>query len=156
MLLAGWPNNWKQNLTRSIDRWLVPPKPKAKRKSLFRSFASLRPYQFTTPYAKNNYVYLAFIGTFIFVNAALVISRLCEYKHSNGYVMLARACGKEILVFHRYSFLQIICVFIKRLTLLQEDWRLKETISLWLIPLWSFIGNLISIKGNVELIYISF
>ncbi|XP_031835083.2 NADPH oxidase [Nomia melanderi] len=83
-----------ENLSISIDRWLVPPKPKAKQKSLFGSFASLRPYQFTKPYMKNNYVYLAFIGAFIFVNAALFISRLCEYRHSNGYVMLARACGQ--------------------------------------------------------------
>ncbi|XP_076647096.1 NADPH oxidase [Halictus rubicundus] len=83
-----------ENLSISIDRWLVPPKPKPTQKSLFGSFASLRPYQLTKPYMKNNYVYLAFICTFISVNAALFISRLYAYRHSNGYVMVARACGQ--------------------------------------------------------------
>ncbi|XP_076282347.1 NADPH oxidase isoform X2 [Lasioglossum baleicum] len=84
----------RENLSISIDRWLVPPKPKPTQKSLLGSFASLRPYQLTKPYMKNNYVYLAFICSFIFVNAALFISRLYAYRHSNGYVMLARACGQ--------------------------------------------------------------
>ncbi|XP_015430140.1 PREDICTED: NADPH oxidase 5 [Dufourea novaeangliae] len=83
-----------ENLSISIDRWLVPPKPKAKRKSFLGFCASLRPYQLTTPYMKNNYVYLAFIYTFILINATLFISRLYAYRQSNGYVMLARACGQ--------------------------------------------------------------
>jgi len=44
---------------------------------------------------KNNYVYIAFISIFIFINVALFASRLYEYRHHSGYVMLARACGKK-------------------------------------------------------------
>ncbi|XP_076624807.1 NADPH oxidase [Colletes latitarsis] len=83
-----------ENLSISIDRWLVPPKPKAKRKSLLGLFASLRPYQLTRPYIKNNYVYIAFISVFILINVTLFVSRLYEYRRANGYVMLARACGQ--------------------------------------------------------------
>nr|XP_033330474.1 NADPH oxidase 5 [Megalopta genalis] len=83
-----------ENLSISIDRWLVPPKPKVTQRSLLGSFASLRPYQLTRPYMKNNYVYLAFICSLVFVNAALFVSRLYAYRYSNGYVMLARACGQ--------------------------------------------------------------
>lgn len=78
----------------SIDRWLVPPQPKPKRKSAWGIFSSLRPYQLTKPYMKNNYVYIAFISVFILINVALFVSRLYEYRHHSGYVMLARACGK--------------------------------------------------------------
>jgi hypothetical protein len=44
---------------------------------------------------KNNYVYIAFISIFILINVALFASRLYEYRHHSGYVMLARACGKK-------------------------------------------------------------
>jgi len=44
---------------------------------------------------KNNYVYIAFISIFILINVALFASRLYEYRRHSGYVMLARACGKE-------------------------------------------------------------
>ncbi|XP_017753106.1 PREDICTED: NADPH oxidase 5, partial [Eufriesea mexicana] len=83
-----------ENLSISIDRWLVPPKPKSKRKSRLQFLASLRPYQLTKPYMKNNYVYIIFILIFISINVALFATRLSEYRMSNGYVMLARACGQ--------------------------------------------------------------
>nr|XP_012143255.1 PREDICTED: NADPH oxidase 5 isoform X1 [Megachile rotundata] len=83
-----------ENLSISIDRWLVPPKPKLKPKTGLGFLASLRPYQLTKPYMKNNYVYIAFISIFVSINVALFISRLYEYRRSNGYVMLARACGQ--------------------------------------------------------------
>lgn len=77
----------------SIDRWLVPPKPKDKKKSFVGFLTSLRPYQLTKPYMKNNYVYIAFISLFLIVNAALFVSRIFQYRRWNGYVILARACG---------------------------------------------------------------
>lgn len=43
---------------------------------------------------KNNYVYIVFISIFILINITLFVSRLYEYRRSNGYVMLARACGQ--------------------------------------------------------------
>ena len=83
-----------ENLSISIDRWLVPPKPISKKKTGLELFASLRPYQLTKPYMKNNYVYIAFISIFISINIALFASRLYQYRRSNGYVMFARACGQ--------------------------------------------------------------
>ncbi|XP_076766799.1 NADPH oxidase [Xylocopa sonorina] len=82
-----------ENLSISIDRWLVP-KPELKPKTRLELFRSLLPYQLTKPYIKNNYVYIAFISMFILINVVLFVSRLIEYKASNGYVMLARACGQ--------------------------------------------------------------
>ncbi|CAL1686702.1 unnamed protein product [Lasius platythorax] len=83
-----------ENLSISIDRWLVPPQPKPKQSSVLGTFSSLRPYQLTKPYMKNNYVYIAFISIFVLINVALFVSRLYEYRNYSGYVMIARACGQ--------------------------------------------------------------
>lgn len=83
-----------ENLSISIDRWLVPPKPKSEEKSRLEFFTSLLPYQLTKPYIKNNYVYIVFITIFISINVGLFASRLYEYRSTNGYTMLARACGQ--------------------------------------------------------------
>ncbi|KAK4885210.1 hypothetical protein RN001_001481 [Aquatica leii] len=84
-----------ENLSISIDRWLVPPKPKTSSStSCFKKIMSFRPYQLTKPYAKNNYVYLIFLVAFLIANAALFISRSIQYRKSNTYTILARACGQ--------------------------------------------------------------
>ncbi|KAJ8982926.1 hypothetical protein NQ317_004582 [Molorchus minor] len=77
-----------------IDRWLVPPKPKAPPSSIMGKIMSYRPYQLTLPYVKNNYVYLIFLAAFLFVNAALFISRAVQYRESNWFTIFARACGQ--------------------------------------------------------------
>lgn len=78
----------------SIDRWLVPPKPKTTQQSLARKLMSYKPYQLTKPYVKNNYVYLIFFALFVFINVALFVSRAVHYIEHNIYTILARACGK--------------------------------------------------------------
>ncbi|KAK2589308.1 hypothetical protein KPH14_007859 [Odynerus spinipes] len=83
-----------ENLSISIDRWLVPPKPECKKKTFLGFLSSLKPYQLTKPYIKNNYVYLTFITFFIVVNVALFVTRIVQYWHTNGYMILARACGQ--------------------------------------------------------------
>ncbi|KAF5289871.1 hypothetical protein FQR65_LT02005, partial [Abscondita terminalis] len=83
-----------ENLSISIDRWLVPPKPKTSSTSYFKKIMSFRPYQLTKPYVKNNYVYLIFLAAFVFVNCALFISRAVQFRHSNTYTILARGCGQ--------------------------------------------------------------
>ncbi|XP_012271496.1 NADPH oxidase 5 [Orussus abietinus] len=83
-----------ENLSISIDRWMVPPKPKASKRSILGDLPSLRPYQLTKPYIKNNYVYIVFISIYILINLSLFISRAYQYRHFNGYVMIARACGQ--------------------------------------------------------------
>ncbi|XP_003425313.2 NADPH oxidase 5 [Nasonia vitripennis] len=83
-----------ENLTISIDRWLVPPKPEEPTKSYLKFLPQLRPYQLTKPYLKNNYVKLSFISIFVIINFALFASRAYQYRRENGYVILARACGQ--------------------------------------------------------------
>lgn len=87
-----------ENLSISIDRWLVPPKPKAPPASFLGKLIALRPYQLTRPYLKNNYVYLIFLAAFVILNLGLFISRAVQYHNygANGYVIVARACGKPI------------------------------------------------------------
>lgn len=86
-----------ENLSISIDRWLVPPKPKASPTSVLGKIMSYRPYQLSIPYVKNNYVYLVFLFLFTFVNCALFISRAVEYYNipdSTWFTIFARACGQ--------------------------------------------------------------
>ncbi|XP_014213874.1 NADPH oxidase 5 [Copidosoma floridanum] len=83
-----------ENLTISIDRWLVPPKPEEPKQSYKKFLSNLRPYQLTKPYLKNNYVKIAFISTFVLINFALFATRAYQYRRSNGYVIVARACGQ--------------------------------------------------------------
>ncbi|XP_069681708.1 NADPH oxidase 5 isoform X2 [Periplaneta americana] len=83
-----------ENLSISIDRWLVPPKPKPPPRSLLGKMSTLRPYQLSRPYVKNNYVYLIFLTLFAIVNIGLFVSRSIQYRASNGFVIVARACGQ--------------------------------------------------------------
>ncbi|KAL3286019.1 hypothetical protein HHI36_000532 [Cryptolaemus montrouzieri] len=83
-----------ENLSISIDRWLVPPKPQPPPPSFIKKIMSLRPYQLTKPYVKNNQVYLIFLAFFVIVNAALFISRSYQYRKSNWFTIFARACGQ--------------------------------------------------------------
>uniref|UniRef100_A0A0A9XY48 NADPH oxidase 5 n=2 Tax=Lygus hesperus TaxID=30085 RepID=A0A0A9XY48_LYGHE len=83
-----------ENLTISIDRWLVPPKPKSPPTSMMARLSALRPYQLSLPYMKNNYVYLIFAMLFFLVNLVLFVSRSIEYRNHNWFVIFARACGQ--------------------------------------------------------------
>lgn len=78
----------------SIDRWLVPPQPEENHTLLTR-LQKLKPYQLSLPYIKNNYVYLAFLLLYCCVNLGLFISRAIEYSASNGFTIIARACGQN-------------------------------------------------------------
>ncbi|BES91416.1 NADHypothetical protein oxidase [Nesidiocoris tenuis] len=83
-----------ENLSISIDRWLVPPKPKSQPTSLMARISDLRPYQLTLPYMKNNYVYLIFFSGFFLVNIILFVSRGIQYGSYHWFVIFARACGQ--------------------------------------------------------------
>lgn len=84
----------------SIDRWLVPlPQENIKNtkkgtKLTKQYLIKSLPYQLTAPYIKNNYVFITFIAIFTIINAGLFISRAIQYRKSNGFVIMARACGK--------------------------------------------------------------
>lgn len=78
-----------ENLSISIDRWLVPPKPSPppkKRKML--------PYQFSMPYMRNNLVYLAFLGVYAAINTGLFLARLIHFYPMGYLMMFARASGQ--------------------------------------------------------------
>ncbi|XP_053652092.1 NADPH oxidase 5 isoform X1 [Cherax quadricarinatus] len=83
-----------ENLSISIDRWLVPPDLGTKRETFLEKVSKLRPYQMSLPYVKNNYVYIIFLLLYIGVNLGLFISRAIEYKAHNGLTIVARACGQ--------------------------------------------------------------
>lgn len=82
-----------ENLSISIDRWLVPVTPEA------TSHAKKRmnlPHQLSAPYIKNNSVYLVFVTCFILFNLFLFITRGYKFwiKTHSWLVVIARACGK--------------------------------------------------------------
>ncbi|XP_053673530.1 uncharacterized protein LOC128723791 [Anopheles nili] len=80
-----------ENLSISIDRWLVPlPQEDSKKKRKKQPL----PHQLTAPYIKNNYVYLSFLTIFTVINIGLFVSRAIQYRHYNSFVILARACGQ--------------------------------------------------------------
>ncbi|RVE44379.1 hypothetical protein evm_010969 [Chilo suppressalis] len=84
-----------EHLTISIESWLVPPPVAASSsKTLLQRLSKLKPYQLSLPYFKNNYVFLSYLAAFFLVNIGLFVSRAYEYRHSNGFVILARACGE--------------------------------------------------------------
>ncbi|KAF9798205.1 hypothetical protein SFRURICE_003164 [Spodoptera frugiperda] len=83
-----------ENLSISIDRWLVPPKQDPQPVSFKQRLSRLKPYQLSRPYFKNNYVFLTYLGLFSLVNVGLFVARCVEYRKANGFVILARACGQ--------------------------------------------------------------
>lgn len=84
-----------ENLTISIDRWLVPL-PKAAKKGMKEQM----PHQLSVSYMKNNYVFVIFLAIYLLVNLGLFISRGIQYRKSNGFTIIARACGKWFLGFY--------------------------------------------------------
>lgn len=81
-----------ENLSISIDRWLVPlPQESDKKKS---GHTHRLPHQLSTPYIKNNIVYLAFVCVFLIVNLTLFVTRAIQFRKSNYLVIFARACGE--------------------------------------------------------------
>ncbi|XP_052743214.1 NADPH oxidase 5 [Bicyclus anynana] len=83
-----------ENLSISIDRWLVPPNPKKEPNTLRYRLMKMKPYQLSLPYFKNNYVYLSYLFVFFIVNFGLFVARIVEYRESNIFVIFARACGQ--------------------------------------------------------------
>ncbi|KAJ0171651.1 hypothetical protein K1T71_012414 [Dendrolimus kikuchii] len=83
-----------ENLSISIDRWLVPPKAEPEQMTVSQKLSRLKPYQFSVPYIKNNDVYLTYLALFFLVNIGLFVARIVEYRNANYYTIFARACGQ--------------------------------------------------------------
>lgn len=81
-----------ENLSISIDRWLVPITPEATQASKKRMNL---PHQLSAPYIKNNSTYLVFVTLFILFNLFLFITRGLKFwiKTRSLLVVVARACG---------------------------------------------------------------
>ncbi|TRY74386.1 hypothetical protein TCAL_04607 [Tigriopus californicus] len=141
------------NLTISIDRWLVPPKPK-KPGSRWRALTSQVPHQMSIPYLRNNFQFLSFSLILLTINLGLFIGRLWDYRHfknSNGtrnwWIMFARA-GGQCLNFNS--------MFILVLMLRHSITKLREFGLNWLLPLdrhiyfHKVIGRLIFIYSLIH------
>lgn len=84
-----------ENLSISIDRWLVPL-PAATKPPKRTALLDRLPHHFTAAYVKNNYVFLVFLAVYIVINASLFVSRAIQYRDHNGFVIVARACGESL------------------------------------------------------------
>ncbi|XP_065367471.1 uncharacterized protein Nox [Calliphora vicina] len=85
-----------ENLSITIDRWLVPmgqDTPASKSKGSFWQRFPI-PHQLTPAYMKNNHVFVTYLFIYIAVNVCLFISRAIQYRASNIFVIFARACGQ--------------------------------------------------------------
>ncbi|XP_044571616.1 NADPH oxidase 5 isoform X3 [Drosophila ananassae] len=84
-----------ENLSITIDRWLVPIAEDRQPGGAAKSgiWGSL-PHQFSLAYMKNNQVFVTYLFFYIAVNLCLFISRAIQYRASNGFVIIARACGQ--------------------------------------------------------------
>lgn len=94
---------------------MVPPKPPQIDRTVLGFLRSLRPYQFTKPYLKNNYVLMGFLSIFFIINFALFVTRIYQYRDAGCLIMLARACGKLLEKCH-YFLLHFYYRFIIQFT----------------------------------------
>ncbi|XP_067631411.1 uncharacterized protein Nox [Eurosta solidaginis] len=85
-----------ENLSITIDRWLVPITQEApKRKCRWPPWRDIAiPHQLTLAYMKNNQAFVSYLYLYIAINVCLFISRAIQYRASNGFVIVARACGQ--------------------------------------------------------------
>lgn len=100
-----------ENLSISIDRWLVPVTPEAT--SHARKRMNL-PHQLSAPYIKNNSVYLVFVTCFILFNLFLFITRGYKFwiKTHSWLVTIARACGKpQFCIFFKCLLNNYSCTY---------------------------------------------
>ena len=89
----------------SIDRWLVPPKPKRISQAFRDAFSSI-PRQCSFTYVRNNAQLIFFHILFFIINLSLIVSRLVEYRNTinvdgsrNWSIMIARASGQPIFLY---------------------------------------------------------
>ncbi|KAL7741669.1 hypothetical protein ACLKA6_000290 [Drosophila palustris] len=83
-----------ENLSITIDRWLVPIGEEQPASNKTSRLWNTIPHQLTLAYMKNNQVFVSYLFFYITVNLCLFISRAIQYRASNGFVIIARACGQ--------------------------------------------------------------
>ncbi|PRD30244.1 UNVERIFIED_CONTAM: NADPH oxidase 5 [Trichonephila clavipes] len=95
-----------ENLTLSIERWLLPPMETKSTKSIAERVRR----RLTWQHIRNNWTSVAYLFIYFLLNVILFITRAYDYRESNMYVILARACGQ---------CLNFNCAFIVMLVLRQ-------------------------------------
>ena len=93
-----------ENLTLSIGKWLVPPKP-APKKSLKQRMMDKIPQSMSKKYIQNNLPFIGFLMFLIGINLALFIQRAVYFQDfttlsgltPNPFYLLSRACGRTLL-----------------------------------------------------------
>ncbi|KAH8369836.1 hypothetical protein KR093_001096 [Drosophila rubida] len=83
-----------ENLSITIDRWLVPIAEDVPANKNASGLWNKIPHQLTLAYMKNNQVFVTYLFFYIAVNLCLFISRAIQFRESNGFVIIARACGQ--------------------------------------------------------------
>ena len=116
----------------SIDRWLVPPKPKRIIQALKDAFPSI-PRQFSFTYIRNNAQFIIFHILFFVINLSLIVSRLVGFRQTvnvdgsrNWAIMIARAGGQ---------CLNFTCMFVLLPMLRLSVTKLRQKGFNYLLPL---------------------
>jgi len=144
-----------ENLTISIDRWLVPPKPKRITQAFRDAFSSI-PRQWSFTYIRNNAQLIFFHIFFWTINLSLIVSRLVEYRNAinvdgsrNWSIMIARASGQ---------CLNFSCMFVLLPMLRLSVTKLRQKGFNYLLPLDKHVsfhrltGHLIAIYSIIHAI----
>ena len=121
-----------ENLTISIDRWLVPPKPKRIIQAFNDAFSSV-PKEFSFTYIRNNAQFISFHILFFVINLSLFVSRLVEFRDAVNVdgsrawsLMFARAAGQ---------CLNFTCMFVLLPMLRLSMTKLRQKGFNYLLPL---------------------
>ena len=122
-----------ENLTISIDRWLVPPKPKRIVQAVNDLFRVSIPREASLSYIRNNAQFILFHILFWLFNLSLFVSRLVEYSGTvnvdgsrNWSLMLARGAGQ---------CLNFTCMFVLLPMLRLSMTKLRQKGFNYLLPL---------------------
>ncbi|XP_055948643.1 NADPH oxidase 5-like [Argiope bruennichi] len=98
-----------ENLTLSIERWLLPPMKTKSRSKSSTSLFSCRKIRWR--HIRNNWTSVVYLLLYFLINILLFTTRAYEYREDNTFVILARACGQ---------CLNFNCAFIVMLVLRQS------------------------------------
>ncbi|CAL1270023.1 unnamed protein product [Larinioides sclopetarius] len=98
-----------ENLTLSIERWLLPPMDTRKSRKSTTGLLSCRKINWR--HIRNNWTSVIYLLLYFLINIVLFTTRAYEYREHNIFVILARACGQ---------CLNFNCAFIAVLVLRQS------------------------------------
>ena len=112
-----------------LGKWLVPPKPSA-RKSLCQKLNEKLPHHFTTNYWRNNRPFLSFLFFLATVNLVLFVHRAYYFRNfsmlngftPNPFYLLSRACGRSILTGIKLSFFLANYLIVETFWIVSPPW----------------------------------